>query len=171
MRDLIKRTIQDNPALNQKVVAKTVAITESYLSQLLNGVRKGDTKLLVRIAKAAGINKFWSDGLEIYSTDSISGVSSGLGLTGISGAYLEKNQMDTNSGESTENSVSITEHREILQNLREGVISNFSDKEMARQMILDMAEIEKLDRDHYMMLVGEIRGTARALKPKKRAWR
>lgn len=78
--------------------------------------------------------------------------------------------IETGGTEETSNiSLEIAERREIFQNLREGVISNFSDKETARQMILDMAEIEKLDRDHYMMLVGEIRGTARALRPKKRA--
>ena len=36
-------------------------------------------------------------------------------------------------------------------------------------MNLDMIEIEELDRDHYLMLVGEIRGAARALRHKKKA--
>ncbi|WP_319406115.1 helix-turn-helix domain-containing protein [uncultured Desulfosarcina sp.] len=77
-------------------------------------------------------------------------------------------QTSENLGEN-QNSVSIAERRKILQNLREGIISNFDDNETARQMILGIAEIEKADRDHFMMLAGEIRGTVRALRPKKRA--
>ena len=63
----------------------------------------------------------------------------------------------------------IGERRKIPQNQREGIISNFEDKETAREAMLALAEIEILDRAHFMLLAGEIKGTARALKPKKKA--
>ena len=63
----------------------------------------------------------------------------------------------------------IAERRIFQQNSREGIISHFEDKETARQAILALAEIEILDRAHFMLLAGEIKGTARALKPKKKA--
>ena len=67
------------------------------------------------------------------------------------------------------NTIPIVDRRITPQNPREGIISLFQDRETARQMNLDMVEIEKLDHDQYLMLIGEIRGTARALKPKKKA--
>ena len=73
------------------------------------------------------------------------------------------------TGSNQNNTEQKEERRRIHQNQRIGILSNFDDSEMARQMNLDMIEIEKLDRDHYLMLVGEIRGAARTLKPKKMA--
>jgi len=70
---------------------------------------------------------------------------------------------------SQDDQIPMVERRISPQNHREGILSNFSDSEMARQMNLDMIEIEELDRDHYLMLVGEIRGAARALRHKKMA--
>ena len=65
--------------------------------------------------------------------------------------------------------VPIPERRVTQQNPREGILSLYKNRETARQMNLDMVEIEKLDHDQYLILTGEIRGTARALKPKKKA--
>ena len=91
--------------------------------------------------------------------------------------YRHDVNVDSLFSDSTEGSVSeygnniesIADRRITPQNPREGILSLFQDRGTARQMNLDMVEIEKLDHDQYLMLIGEIRGTARALKPKKKA--
>ena len=50
----LKRFIKENPNINQKVVSAAVGISESYLSEVLKGERKGSFDLINQIAQAAG---------------------------------------------------------------------------------------------------------------------
>lgn len=87
----------------------------------------------------------------------------------LTGKKFDAGDRSPSDPKSKKKSIPLKERRITPQNPREGIISLFEDSDAARQMILNMADIEKLDHDQYLMLTGEIRGTARALKPKKKA--
>jgi len=50
----LKQFIEDNPLINQKVVAGKVGYSKSHISQVLDDKRKGSLELIIKIAQAAG---------------------------------------------------------------------------------------------------------------------
>lgn len=130
----------------QAKLAKSIGKKTSYFSEIKRGNPVNSFHL-----KAVGI---------VFGSEKVLEL---LGLNNFGESQAEED------AKGIKDSKPILDRRILRQNQREGVISNFEDKETARQTILALAEIENLDRDRFMLLAGEIRGTARTLKPKKKA--
>lgn len=148
---------------------------KSALSDRFIELMESERGVQTKLAKAIGKNtSYFSEikrgnpvnALHLKAVGVVFGAQEVMRLLGIN---IFNGSQTRDDPESQQDSMPIVDHRVIPQNQREGIISNFKDKEMARKMILDLIEIEKLDRDHFMILSGEIRGAARTLKPKKKA--
>lgn len=55
LKKRLKRAIRSSPALNQKIVAEKVGISQSYLNEILNDNKTGSFDLLNGIAEAIGM--------------------------------------------------------------------------------------------------------------------
>lgn len=55
LKKRLKRAIRGSPALNQKIVAEKVGISQSYLNEILNDNKTGSFDLLNGIAEAIGM--------------------------------------------------------------------------------------------------------------------
>lgn len=147
-RENLKQHLKRMPRGAQSRLADALNIGRKHMNDFL-GKRKplSETKR-EEIAKHLGYvyERFLAEGRQLVEKTKPSGVS-------VTHSATHLRRISDRTGEGT---------------TREGIISLFADRETARQMILQLVEIEKVDREHFVAAKSYIHGIFDSLKIKKK---